>query len=373
MSAARNSSPPISRRMRSWVASFGVLAMTVLLTGLVAPTAAAAEGGVSFSATVNGQSVATSSDAHPVQLYGTRLAQVRLRVDNHTSSPVRVSSVRLEGEVLALPLFSYDTDVALVIPARSTKTLVFPVSMGGLGSQATGLVVGTVTLLGPNGEKVASQGLVTNVHGSLQSVYGLFGLAVLVLTVSSLVLALVALSRHTLPQNRWLRGVRFLIPGFGVGLILTFTLAAVGIFTAGPGHWLPLLVVASAAGLALGYLTPAPNEEELDDYDDDVLLAQIVVVDEDPRDEVTAAPRRPPTAAPRRPPTAAPRRPPTAAPRRPPTAAPRRPPTASAPRLPTAVPPAPPTTRRRPVSLLPTARKRPLHQHLSRALKDRQN
>jgi hypothetical protein len=287
MSAARNSSPPISRRMRSWVASFGVLAMTVLLTGLVAPTAAAAEGGVSFSATVNGQSVATSSDAHPVQLYGTRLAQVRLRVDNHTSSPVRVSSVRLEGEVLALPLFSYDTDVALVIPARSTKTLVFPVSMGGLGSQATGLVVGTVTLLGPNGEKVASQGLVTNVHGSLQSVYGLFGLAVLVLTVSSLVLALVALSRHTLPQNRWLRGVRFLIPGFGVGLILTFTLAAVGIFTAGPGHWLPLLVVASAAGLALGYLTPAPNEEELDDYDDDVLLAQIVVVDEDPRDEVT--------------------------------------------------------------------------------------
>jgi hypothetical protein len=107
-------------------------------------------------------------------------------------------------------------------------------------------------------------------------------LAVLVLTASSLGIALLAMARHTLPQNRWLRGVRFLIPGFGIGLILTFTLAAFGIFTAGPGHWLPLLIVTSAVGFAVGYLTPAPNEEEFDDYDDDVLLAQIVVVDEDP-------------------------------------------------------------------------------------------
>ena len=122
----------------------------------------------------------------------------------------------------------------------------------------------------------------TNVHGSLDSIYGLFGLAVLVLTASSLGLALLAMARHTLSQNRWVRGVRFLIPGFGVGLVLTFTLAAFGIFTAGPGHWLPLLIVTSGAGFAVGYLTPAPNEEELDDYDDDVLLAQIVVVDEDP-------------------------------------------------------------------------------------------
>jgi hypothetical protein len=107
-------------------------------------------------------------------------------------------------------------------------------------------------------------------------------LAVLVLTASSLALALLAMARHTLPQNRWLRGVRFLIPGFGIGLVLTFTLAAFRIFTAGSGHWLPLLIVTSAAGFAVGYLTPAPNEEVFDDYDDDVLLAQIVVVDEDP-------------------------------------------------------------------------------------------
>ena len=128
------------------------------------------------------------------------------------------------------------------LPVR-TKSLGFPISMSGVGSQATGLVVGTISLFGPNGSVVASQPLVSNVHGSLDSLYGLFGLAVLVLTASSLAMALLAMARHTLPQNRWLRGMRFLIPGFGIGLVLTFTLSAFGIFTAGPGHWLPLLIV----------------------------------------------------------------------------------------------------------------------------------
>ena len=248
------------------------------------PVAGAAVNGVSFTASVNGQPVDTSSDAHPAQIYPAKFAQVLLTVSNNSASTVNISSVRLEGEVLNLPIFSYDTAVELVVPPGATKSLGFPISMSGVGSQATGLVVGTISLFGANGSVVASQPLVSKVHGSLASVYGLFGLAVLVLTVSSLAMALLAMARHTLPQNRWLRGVRFLIPGFGIGLVLTFSLSAFGIFTAGPGHWLPLLIITSFSGLAIGYLTPAPDEEEFDDYDDDVLLAQIVVVDEDPLD-----------------------------------------------------------------------------------------
>jgi len=250
--------------------------------GLRAPVAGAVASGVSFSAVVNGQPAVTSSDAHPAQLYPSRLAEVRITVSNTGNSTVHIASVRLEGQVLALPLFSYDTAVELAVAPGRTTSLAFPVSMSGVGSQATGLVVATLTLIGPNGEEVASQPLVTDVHGSLHSLFGLFGLAVLALTASSLGLALLAMARHTLSQNRWLRATRFLIPGFGIGLVMTFTLAAFNVFTAGPGHWLPLLVVASAAGFAVGYLTPAPNEEEFDDYDDDVLLAQIVVVDDDP-------------------------------------------------------------------------------------------
>jgi len=39
---------------------------------------------------------------------------------------------------------------------------------------------------------------------------------------------------------------------------------------------------------AAGHLTPAPNEEVFDDYDD-VLLAQIIVVDDDPLDDETSS------------------------------------------------------------------------------------
>jgi hypothetical protein len=259
--------------------------LVVLVTvGWGASVAEAAGNGVSFTASVNGQPVVTSSDAHPAQIYPAKFAEVMLTVSNNGTSTVSISSVRLEGEVLDLPIFSYDTAVELVVPPGATKSLGFPISMSGVGSQATGLVVGTLSLFAPDGSVVASQPLVSKVHGSLASLYGLFGLAVLVLTASSLAMALLAMARHTLPQNRWLRGIRFLIPGFGIGLVLTFSLSAFGIFTAGPGHWLPLLIITSFSGLAVGYLTPAPDEEEFDDYDDDVLLAQIVVVDEDPLD-----------------------------------------------------------------------------------------
>jgi len=266
-------------------ATAAVLAMLVT-SAWHTPFAGAATNAVSFSVAMNGQPAATSSDAHPAQVYPAKVSHLHIRVSNNGGAALHISTVRLEGQVVGLPLFSFDTGVNLVVPPGQTKSLTFPVILTSVGSQATGLIVATITLLGTSGSGLASQTLVTNIHGSLVSVYGLFGLAVLLLTVLSLVLALVAMARHTLPQNRWLRGLRFLIPGFGVGLVLTFTLSAFRIFAPGPGHWLPLLVVPTIIGLALGFLTPAPNEEEFDDYDEDVLLAQIVVVDEDPLEAV---------------------------------------------------------------------------------------
>ena len=269
-------------RPSRWIAA---AFLCVLATaGIHPPVAGAAANNVRFSAIVNGQPAALSSDAHPAQLYPNKPAIVRITVSNHSSATQHIATVRFEGTVLDLPLFSYDTAVNLVVPPGRTKSLNFPLVLTSVGSQATGLVVASVTLLQPNGAAIESQSLVTNIHGSLDSLYGLFGLVVLILTVFSLATGLLAVVRHTLPQNRWLRGVRFLVPGFGVGLVLTFTLSAFHVFTPGPGHWLPLLIFPSAIGLALGFLTPAPDEEQFDDYDDNVLLAQIVVVDEDPLD-----------------------------------------------------------------------------------------
>jgi hypothetical protein len=290
---------------RPWAAAFLVavaLGVTSLLTLVPQAPAWAATSGPRFGAVINGQPVSLSTDAHPVQIYPDQTTIIHIAVQNTSSSTIHVAAVRLEGAVIGLPLFSYDTSVGLVIPPGRTKTLVFGLSVTGIGSQATGLVAGTLSLLGPNGNQLSTRSLVIKVHGSLQSLYGLFGLAVLVLTVSALALALVALARHTLPASRWLRGVRFFIPGFGVGLVLIFTFSALDIFTPGPSHWLPLLIACSVTGFAVGYLTPAPNQEILDDYDGDVLLAEIVVVDDDGPDTAppadTVGPTGPPPGAP---------------------------------------------------------------------------
>ena len=256
--------------------------MLCTLSAVGLASAAGAAGAVSLSATVNGQPAATSSDARPAQLNPVKQAEVVIKVTNEGDQTINVSTVRFQGDVLSLPLFSYDTAVSLSVPPGRTKSLTFPLVLTGIGNQATGLVGASITILGPSGATLASQSLVTIIHGSVRSIYGLFGLVVLLLTISSLALALLALARHTLSPNRWARAVRFFIPGFGVGLILTFTMSVFRVFVPTQGHWVPLLVVPSIVGLALGFLTPAPNEEEYDDYDDDVLLARIVVVDDDP-------------------------------------------------------------------------------------------
>lgn len=292
-------------RSRPWAAALvvvGALGLTSLLTLIPPAPAGAVTSGPRFGAVINGQPVSLSTDAHPVQLYPDRSTVIHVAVQNTGSSTIHVATVRLEGAVIGLPLFSYDTSVGLVIQPGRTKTLVFGLNVSGIGSQATGLVAGTLALLDPSGNQLSTKSLVIKVHGSLQSLYGLFGLAVLVLTVSALALALVALARHTLSASRWLRGVRFFIPGFGVGLVLIFTFSALDLFTPGPSHWLPLLIVCSVTGFAVGYLTPAPNQEILDDYDDDVLLAEIVVVDDDGFDTAppsdTVGPTGPPPGTP---------------------------------------------------------------------------
>lgn len=287
------------RHVVSVLGAVGVGALTLLFWG---PAAGTASQGAGFSAEINGQNASLSTDAHPVPIYPNRPTTIRITVRSTDTSTLHVAAVRFEGNVMDLPLYSYDTAVGLVIPPGTSKSLLFAVDTSGIGSQATGLVGSTISLLGPGGNEITSQAVVVEVHGSLQSLYGLFGLAVLLLTASSFAFALLALARHTLPSNRWLRGVRFFIPGFGVGLVLTFTFSALEIFTPGPGRWLPLLIITCALGFAAGYLTPAPNEEVFDDYDDDVLLAQIIVVDDDPLDNETSSepmtPQGPPPGGP---------------------------------------------------------------------------
>ena len=203
---------------------------------------AGASGAVASQATINGVAVAHSSGQHPVPLDPQRPGVVTLRITNAGGSFTTIHTVRIEGKVVGLTFFSYDTSVNLGVSGGSSTGLRFVLDLSGLGGQATGLIPGSVQLLDAQHQVVASQSMVTDVHGSLVSVYGLFGLALLILTVLAIVDVFLAMARHRLPQNRWRRALRFMTPGIGIGLVLVFTLSALRVWVPSPGTWLTMIV-----------------------------------------------------------------------------------------------------------------------------------
>ncbi|ABG94992.1 hypothetical protein RHA1_ro03189 [Rhodococcus jostii RHA1] len=242
-----------------------VIALGTVLLG--APGAGAAES-VGMTVTVNGQDIATASPTYPVRLDPHSPAQVTVNLDNATAAPVTVAAVDLSGHVLGLTFFSYHTAVGLTVAPGQTQSLDFELDLSGLDGQATGLINGTVTVRGDDGTVLADISTVTDVRGSLMSVYGLFGLALALLTALAVLDAVLGIARRRLHENRWRRGLRMLTPGVGIGLVLAFTLSATRVWAPTLDRWLLLAGGFAVGFFILGYLTPTPDTAEDEDEDD---------------------------------------------------------------------------------------------------------
>lgn len=120
------------------------------------------------------------------------------------------------------------------------------------------------------GDAIATIATVTDVRGSLFSVYGLFGMALVVLTTMALLDAALGLARHRLSANRWHRGMRLLTPGIGIGLVLAFSASVLRLWVPNTGQWLFLAGLTAAAFFALGYFSPTPETEDDEPADDDI-------------------------------------------------------------------------------------------------------
>ncbi len=227
---------------------------------------------MALNASINGANLAHATEADPVPVVPGKPITIAFVIHNGTSRPIAVGSVNLEGRVAGLTFFSFDTLVRFGVPAEQSKSLAYVLDTASLKGQATGLVPASLSLSTPSGQLIVSRPFVSNIKGSIVSVYGLFGLGILVLTILGLIEALLALAHGRLPVNRWRRGIRFLIPGLGVGAILVFSLSAFGKWLPSNGHWLVILAIFGAAGFVIGYLTPTPpvpGEEGEDEEDDD--------------------------------------------------------------------------------------------------------
>lgn len=239
-----------------------------------------ADDGVTLKATVAGRDLAGSDANSPLVLRPTDDTVVQVSVTNSGSSPVTVRSVRLEARVLGLAFFVYTTRVDLVVAPGGTGTRTFSLDLGDLDGQATGLLPGSVRLVGPDRSTIATQDATWDVKGKVLSVYGVFGLAVAALTGLLLVVLCLRLVRRTLPDNRWSRALLFAVPGLGVGLVATFTLGVVRVLVPSVPTALALLAGGLVVGFVLGYLTPAPGDEaDRDELDEDDVVDVVPVAD----------------------------------------------------------------------------------------------
>jgi hypothetical protein len=246
----------------SWRSQQAIVAALAGFAFCRAVPAYAANQSVEMEASIDDHQIHGSNDQHPVRLNPDRPAKLSLRITNPGIRPAKIVTVRLEGKVIGLTFFAYDTSVGITVPARSDSTLVYFLDLADLGGQARGLITGSVKAFDTRRTEVASEPLVMDVRGSLRSVYGLFGLALAALTIYLFIVSLTDLARHRLPPNRWKRGLHFMTPGVGLGLSVVFSLSALRFFAPQPGRWIPIVGIATVVFFLLGYLTPSPELEE---------------------------------------------------------------------------------------------------------------
>jgi hypothetical protein len=263
------------------------IAMLIGMAFITTASASAHADSVTMSASVNGRDVASASKDDPLALEPGKAVDVTIELTNGTSHPVDIRRIVLRGKVLGLSFFTYASSVDFTIAPASTGMLTYRLDLTDLGAQATGLVKADLSAVDSAGDPVASIATITDVRGSLMSVYGLFGIALVVLTALALVDSALAIARRRLPDNRSKRGLRLLAPGLGIGLILAFSASVARLWVPNTGQWLMIASITAAAFFALGYFSPTtePAEDgplaDGDQLDDDEFDDVDTVVDAD--------------------------------------------------------------------------------------------
>lgn len=255
--------------------SGGVAILTTLVVGMIfglaLPAHAADSDDVTITGTVGDRDISTVDTNDPLELTPGEDTVVAVTITNGTGAPLTVRTVRLDAQVAGLTFFTFSTRVDLTVPAGGVGERSFTLSLDDLGDQATGLLPGRLAAIDQQRDVVASERFAVDVRGRLFSVYGVFGLAVAAITLLLLVAALIRLTNGTLSANRWSRAARFATVGLGLGLTLTFTLSALRLAVPGARTWVLLLIIGTAVGFVVGYLTPTPDYDDDEDDDSDVL------------------------------------------------------------------------------------------------------
>jgi hypothetical protein len=252
--------PASGRRGRPSLRSALAVTVGACLAMLLLPGPAHADASVTFTGSLDDRPLSSIDANAPHELDPDRGTLVTVEVRNDGDQAVEVRSVRLSATVLGLSFVNYATRVDLVVEPGETGTRTFALDLSDLAGQARGLLPGAVELVGADRQVLATQDLALDVRGDLRSVYGVFGLGIGAITTLLFLSLLVRLGAGRLPANRWSRAWRFAVPGVGLGLTASLTLSVLRVVLPSRTASVALVVAGVLVGLAVGYLTPAPDD-----------------------------------------------------------------------------------------------------------------
>lgn len=242
-----------------------VLALVLVVAFGAAP--AAAESPLQVEAALDGRLVSSTGANDPVELGDRRAALVRVALTNHSDETVRVASVKLSASALGVTFVAYDAVVLVDVRPDERRVVSFLLPIADIGDQATGLLPATINVYDASGGLLGEQRFTADIQGSATSTYARFGWVLVVFTLVTIGIDLWLAASRRLPPNRFLRGVRFAIPGVGFGLTLCFALSYLGVLAPYPEVW-PILVAIPGVGFfLLGLLSPGRLAIEEDAID----------------------------------------------------------------------------------------------------------
>jgi hypothetical protein len=240
--------------------------LTVLIAGLgLAPVAHAADD-VTFVVKIDGKDVSKSSGSNPVAIDGQ--VPLEVTITNGSSDPVTVNAVRLVGRSIGATVFSSEIAIGAQLDPGESQTRTIQLDLRGITDQATGLFEGSVQLLDPDRNVITSTSAVWDVKGSMSSLFGLFAIMLLVVTVLLTAFSFRDLATGRLSKNRWWRGVRFAFVGLSIGATILVWMSVLRLVAPRAVIAYPLLLVLGIAGFVLGSLSPDPTRD-LEDEDED--------------------------------------------------------------------------------------------------------
>lgn len=247
----------------------GLVLAVGLWAGIAVATPAQAaphdEDDVRVTATVDERDLTDVGPNNALRLDAEDETNVRVEVENLGDEELVVRSLRIDGKVIGLTFFSYETRIDLRVDPGETGDREFVLDLIDLGSQANGLLPARLTLFDQDRDPITSQSFPADVRGSFGSVYNIFGLIIAAITAVLFITAVIGLTTHRLSPNRWRRGVRFGLPGLGLGLTLAFTLSTLRVLTPSATWSGALVVILGAALFVVGYFTPTPEAGDEDD------------------------------------------------------------------------------------------------------------